>query len=738
MKPPSLQILSPSVLETALAQIGEGLLLLDSSWEICYLNELAAAYLDQPSPALVRQKLWATLPRLEAEKSEFYAACQRSVTEQLPLSFESEDLCPRESLWVRLVPTDNGLMVYLRGMAGDHRASHQQRHYANREALLTDIAEHIQRSAPLCQTFQATVQRLLPLFRVDRALLYRIENWTSVELFAQATTPDWPLSPADEQRITWVMNSLQDWEEGSYYPVADVDQDDVTAAEQRLLHQLQVKSQLVMPIFTDDALWGLLVLHQCSTPRHWRSANIALLQKVVQHMTIALKHNELRQQVGLLNADLDAQVLERTTQLQKALDWEAMLKRITDKVRDSLDENQILQKAVQELALVMGMGACNAALYDLERQTSTIYYEYVTTLPTSQGRVAKMTNYPEIYNQLLQAQQFQFCSITPNPVRGRVAMLACPIFDNEGVLGDLWLVNHEDYAFSEREIRLVQQAANQCAIALRQARLYQAAQAQVAELEKINRLKDEFLSTVSHELRTPMTNMKMGILMLDVALNRRQDQIQTSQPQIQLFDSKVTHYIEILRKECERESQLINDLLDLQRLDADSQPLDLKAIILKDWLPSLINIFNERANERQQRLRLDVPEGLPSLVTNIPGLERIVAELLNNACKYTPAGCEICIQATHLGNVMELAVINSGVEIPPLEVARVFDKFYRVPSNDPWKQGGTGLGLALVKKLSQHLGGDIRAESGEGRTRFIVQLPLNLEKRQSQRLGPGQ
>ena len=726
------------MLHSALDKLGEGLVLLTPTWELTFVNRRAATFLGHDVQTHVGENFWTVLPHLQIEQGEFYAGCQRSLTEQLPLGFECESLYEHESLWVQLEPHAEGLTIYLRGGSSDHRWVNQQQQYDAREALLTSTARRIQQKEDLQVTFQTTVEELLPLFRVDRALLYRIENWQNINLIAQATSADWVLSAEDESCTTWVMNSHQDWIEDSYYPVADVEQDDVTLAEQRLLRALKVKSQIIVPIFQEERFWGLLALHQCSTPRQWRPSDIELLKKVVMQMTLALQQDELREQVSLLNADLETQVQERTTQLQKALDWEAMLKRITDKVRDSLDENQILQKAVQELALVMGMGACNAALYDLERQTSTIYYEYVTTLPTSQGRVAKMANYPEIYNQLLQAQQFQFCSITPNPVRGRVSMLACPIFDNEGVLGDLWMVNHEGYAFSDREIRLVQQAANQCAIALRQARLYQAAQAQVAELEKINRLKDEFLSTVSHELRTPMTNMKMGILMLDVALKRREGQIQEQQPQIDLFDNKVTHYIEILRKECERESQLINDLLDLQRLDADGQPLDLKAINLKDWLPSLINIFNERANDRQQRLCLKVPDGLPSLTTNIPGLERIVAELLNNACKYTPSGCEISIQAAHLGEKMELAVINSGVEIPESEVARIFDKFYRVPSNDPWKQGGTGLGLALVKKLSQHLGGDIRAESGNGATRFTVELPLNLESRQSQRLGAGQ
>ena len=141
--------------------------------------------------------------------------------------------------------------------------------------------------------------------------------------------------------------------------------------------------------------------------------------------------------VEQLNAQLEQEVQQHTAQLERAIAWEAMLKRITDRVRDSLDPDQILQQAVKELALALNASSCNAALYDLAQFTSTIYYEYARHIPASQGRVARMNDYPELYKQLLEAEYFQFCSITPSPVRGRVAMFACPIFDNEGVLGDL-------------------------------------------------------------------------------------------------------------------------------------------------------------------------------------------------------------------------------------------------------------------------------------------------------------
>lgn len=419
-------------------------------------------------------------------------------------------------------------------------------------------------------------------------------------------------------------------------------------------------------------------------------------------------------------------ITHRNRQLRQALEFEATLKRITDRVRDSLDETQILQTAVEELTGALGAKGSNTALYDLEQGTSTIYYEYNDSLPSYQGRVAQMEAFPEVYHQLLAGQYFQFCSREPNPVRGPVAMLACPILDDRGVLGDLWLINGSEYGFNDQEIRLVQQVANQCAIAIRQARLYQAAQSQVKELERLNQLKDDFLSTVSHELRTPVTSMRVALQLLGVALNQTFD-LEAELVQGKASENRIVRYYQVLKEECEREISLINDLLDLQRIDGGNHPVHAQTIDPATWLPKLINGFQERAHSRQQTLVYKLGANVPSLVSDLPSLERVFAELLNNACKYTPPGGEIYLMvANNAPGQVQFQVVNSGVEIPPAELPRIFDKFYRVPSADPWQQGGTGLGLALVRKLLWHLGGEIIATSGQNHTCFTVTLPVTL------------
>ncbi|MGD1908025.1 MAG: ATP-binding protein [Leptolyngbyaceae cyanobacterium] len=437
-----------------------------------------------------------------------------------------------------------------------------------------------------------------------------------------------------------------------------------------------------------------------------------------------LQQSRLRQ----LNAELERQVEQRTQQLKQALEFEATLKRITDRVRDSLDETQILQTAVQEVSQALGAKGANTALYNLEQGTSTIYYEHNESLPSYQGRVAQMEAFPEVYHQLLDGQYFQFCSQQPNPVRGHVSMLACPILDDRGVLGDLWLINGSEHGFQEPEIRLVQQVANQCAIAIRQARLYQAAQSQVKELERLNQLKDDFLSTVSHELRTPVTSMRVALQLLGVTLNQEFDlNAELQKPQAER--SRIARYYQVLKEECEREISLINDLLDLQRLDGGNHPIHAQPIDITTWLPSLVSGFQERTQSRQQTLNFQVEAALPKLVSDSASLDRVFAELLNNACKYTPPGESITLSVKQApSQQLCFQVINSGVEIPPDELPRIFDKFYRVPSADPWKQGGTGLGLALVQKLLWHMGGEINVTSADQQTCFTVMLPVNINQ----------
>ncbi|HEY9671149.1 MAG TPA: GAF domain-containing protein [Waterburya sp.] len=591
----------------------------------------------------------------------------------------------------------------------------QTQHQALREQTLNRVIQTIRNSLDLKIIFSTAASEIAQLLDADRAEIMQYlcgrKLWVNVADYRK--TLDLPnalgLEIPDEgheivarlKRLEVIrINDASTWEDKINPDFA----------------QTFAGAWLLVPLHIGSSVWGSLNLVR-NHPYSWQDSEVELTCAVADQLAIAIQQSELLRQVQRLNAELEREVRARTAELQLAFDFEATLKRITDRVRDSLDESQILQTAVQELGTVLGVKCCQAALYDLDVGTSTICYEYTTSGTPSQGRVLQMSNLPELYAQLLEGQCFQFCSMFATLIPDEVAILVCPIFDDKGIIGDLWLINHKYYSFHEQDIRLVQQVANQCAIAIRQARLYQASQAQVEELEKLNRLKDDFLSTVSHELRTPVANIKMAIEMLEIVL--KQAGILDKEP------NKAARYFQILHDECQREINLINNLLDLSRLEAGTEPLMLTPIDPSIWIPSIAEPFIERAREQQQQLNVEIPSKLPMLTTDLSDLERILSELLHNACKYTPLGGTIAVSAQATDTSLQLRVSNTGSEIPERELTYIFDKFYRIPNNDPWKHGGTGLGLALVKKLVEHLNGTIQAESSADQTTFTLKLPLS-------------
>lgn len=497
-------------------------------------------------------------------------------------------------------------------------------------------------------------------------------------------------------------------------------------------------------------------------PAYWLSGTLKAITAAISAAATIQLYRVLPSALKLPNPDeletanqqLETQIAERkkaeetlrqsAARLRQALEFEALLKRVTDKVRDTLDENHILQSAVRELGYGLGVRSCNATLYDLDAKTAIVHYEYASSTAPVQGRVISMENSPHLYKQLLAGYHFQFCSLFPNPARGSVSMLACPIIDDQGVLGDLWLINAADYAFKDLELRLLQQVANQCAIAIRQARLYQATKAQVQELQRLNTLKDDFLSTVSHELRTPVANIKLATRMLSLlidapdaplgngestaaAASSTYGSIDATMSRDPVREQKTAHYLKILQDECQREIGLINDLLDLQRLESNRTHLQVEPIDLEDWLQQVVKPFESRAASREQSLSLKTQDHLPIVFSDSVCLGRILTELINNACKYTPPNEAIAVNVTACDDRVRFAISNSGVEIAEREIVQIFDKFYRVPSADPWKQGGTGLGLALVQKLTEHLEGEIRVESQNNLTTFTVIIPQTLD-----------
>lgn len=309
-----------------------------------------------------------------------------------------------------------------------------------------------------------------------------------------------------------------------------------------------------------------------------------------------------------------------------------------------------------------------------------------------------------------------------------VADSAAPIRNNKGEITGIVLVFRDD-----TQRRLMEERN----LAIERT---QQIEAQLKETQRLQDLKDEFLATTSHELRTPLSNIKLAIQMLETVLD------QQGLLDLERFAKaeSMNRYLTILRDQCEQELRMVNDLLDMRSLGAGAYPLEPTSIQLQVWLPHISESFQERAAVQQQTLQITVSPDLPVVVSDISIMTRIMTELLNNACKYTPAHEQIQVIVELVDQVqkpveqieldtalrqtplVQIIVRNSGVELTADQLAQVFNPFYRIPARDPWKHGGTGLGLALVKRFVEHLNGEIEVTSSQGWISFVLRLPISV------------
>jgi signal transduction histidine kinase len=257
---------------------------------------------------------------------------------------------------------------------------------------------------------------------------------------------------------------------------------------------------------------------------------------------------------------------------------------------------------------------------------------------------------------------------------------------------------------------------------------------QIAELAARDQAKDEFISKISHDLRAPLMNMRMALKMLKIYTSQNPAAAEVFR------GDRIANYFQILNSECEREIGLIDNVLDLQKLETGNAKLQISPIDLSIWLSSIGQSFQSRVQDLQQNLEINCSVQPALLNTDENYLGRVLTELLHNACKYTSVGGSIRCEVeypTENQNVYNcqpvyLMVVNQA-EIAARDLPHIFDRFYRVPTADHHKQGGTGLGLFLVKTLVERMQGEITVQSSNGWTTFTVVLPVTTAGSEKER-----
>lgn len=232
---------------------------------------------------------------------------------------------------------------------------------------------------------------------------------------------------------------------------------------------------------------------------------------------------------------------------------------------------------------------------------------------------------------------------------------------------------------------------------------------------EVDRLKSEFVSTVSHELRTPMTSVKgyADLLLMGIAgqLNPTQES-----------------YLQVIKSNANRLGYLVDDLLDISRIETGKAELQLQGVKLADLVAGMLIEqipMKLRSRNKQLDVHAEIPGDLPLVFADPEKVVQILANLLDNAISYTPAGGEICISCGRDGDTVWTSVRDSGIGISDEQLPRIFDRFYRADHEVVLGVAGTGLGLSIVKSLVELHGGEIRVESrpGEGSS-FKFSLPI--------------
>ncbi|HXK42295.1 MAG: GAF domain-containing sensor histidine kinase [Anaerolineae bacterium] len=274
--------------------------------------------------------------------------------------------------------------------------------------------------------------------------------------------------------------------------------------------------------------------------------------------------------------------------------------------------------------------------------------------------------------------------------------LLLPLLREERPLGIFWLQAGKR-PFTEEEYQFAVRLADTAAIAIENARLYEA-------LVRADQAKNDFVSLVSHELRTPMTSIRGYTDML------RKGVVGPLTPQQQEF-------MDVISRNVERMRIMVSDLLDISRMESGKLRLNPVSTSLKAAVEEAVRIVQEQLQSKQQFLITDIPDSLPPVYADPDRLAQVLINLLGNAVKYTPARGTIAVRAKRHEKepgFIHCAVMDNGIGISPEDQQRLFTKFFRSENPTIREQTGTGLGLAIARNLVEMHGGSMWVESTLG------------------------
>lgn len=499
----------------------------------------------------------------------------------------------------------------------------------------------------------------------------------------------------------------------------------------RWVEQFQLKALLSVPLIRQDVVIGTLVLHQMTDGKRFTEAQVLLASTIASQVALAIE-----------NAKLFQATQERLRECETLL-------AVSRSVSSTLDLKETLVRVAREAAVAAGADSSGAYLLDPTQGVIRPFASHNLPHWVSEPfrRIPLSVRAFPLIQEALDRRTSVYSSDVPtdprcaHPAIRRLAFRSClfaPMVVKERLIGGLFLVWwQKSHTFTPDQLRLMDGVARQAAMAIDNASAYHeieelnvsledkiakrtrelseinvALEASHRRLQELDRVKSDFLLNVSHELRTPLTAIQGSVdNMLDGITGP------PSEPQ--------RRYLTRVKTNADRLMRLINDLLDLARIEEGRVQVTPTFFSLSGLAKEMLDTLRPVASERG--LALQFADGVAPLIVHADRdkVGQVLINLLGNAIKFTPSGGIINVEI--LGEEEPFAMVqisDTGEGIPPEELPHIFDKFYQVQLGMQAKAKGTGLGLSIAKSLVELQGGSIwaRSQVGHGST-FAFTLP---------------
>ena len=539
---------------------------------------------------------------------------------------------------------------------------------ASREKALARVIERIRQSLTLETIFASTTDEVRQILRCDRVVVYRFwENWGG-EFLYESVGEDWkPLVGDLAEKPFWEDTYLQDTQGGRYrngeiFSVSDIDGDELTPCHRELLQEFQVKALLTVPVFVGEKLWGILGVYDNKEPRHWCQREINLLKQVGNQLGVAVAQSEL-----LRKTQQQSEVLQTTL---------ADLNAIVDNLGDGLLVVDIYGKITRY----------NPSLLSMFEVSSSLLGKGVLDI------------FPSELSPLLEKKELE---------QQEVVTVEVPLSEKRIGQGLASSIIKEENGKGDEYLGVV--------ILIRD----------ITKEREIERMKRNFLSMVSHELRTPLTSI---VGFSDLVREQLHDVIF---PQIKTEDSKINKAIERIQEnleivvfEGERLTKLVDDFLDMTKIELGKITLNLSPVqpstVLRWAIASTAPLFASSSVELIEAFS----EDLPIILGDENRLIQVFVNLLSNSLKFTENGYITCDAEVDHDNLL-ISITDTGVGIAEDDYSKVFEPFQQVGNILTNKPKGTGLGLSICKQIvEQHEGKIWFTSELEKGTTFFVSLPL--------------